>query len=168
MTQQQLVKKISPRTVFGTKADIQKLVLSDQEAEHPLFMVAGKCNNRKEGESDMGSWTALLGRFMAQKLSAAGVPEGVIYVSGRCHLPNYVIESVLGQMNEPGDVVQFKFLIGATYDEASATSYVYTAKPLLEAKPEDDDVLLMMQTPAALPAPPKRRGRPSARAQQEE
>lgn len=170
MTQQQLVKKISPRTVFGTKADIQKLVLSDQDAEHPLFMVAGKCNGRKDGEGDNGPWTALLGRFMAQKLSAAGVPEGVIYVSGRCHLPNYVIESVLGQMDEPGDIVQFKFIIGATYDETSATSYVYTAKPLLEAKPEDDDVLQLFTTPqAALPPPNKKRGRPAtARAQQEE
>lgn len=167
---QQLVKKISPRTVFGSKADIQKLVLSDQDAEHPLFLVAGKCNGQRQGESDMGPWTALLGRFMAQKLNANGQPEGIMYVSGRCHLPNYVIESIIGQMDEPGDVVQFKFLIGATYDENSATSYVYTAQPLLEAKPEDDDVLLLMQlATTALPAPKKRGKKPvTARSQQEE
>ena len=152
---QQLIRKISPRTVFGSKGDILTLVMSDKDAEHPLFVVAGKCNGKREGESDNGPWTALLGRFMAQACDEKGAPKGVIYTAGVCHLPNYVVDSILGQLEEPGDTVEFKFAIGATYDEASATSYVYTATPLIEAKPEDDDVLKLLtaEKPAQIAGP---------------
>jgi len=145
---QQLIRKISPRTVFGSKGDVLELIMKDKDAEHPLFIVAGKCNGRREGTGDNGPWTALLGRFMAQACDPNGKPTGTIYTAGVCHLPNYVVDTILGQLEEPGDTVQFKFAIGAIYDEASATSYVYTATPLLEARPEDDDVLQLLTTDA--------------------
>jgi hypothetical protein len=150
--QSRLISKISPRTVFGSKGEILELVMSDKSMEHPLFVVVGKANGRKDGESDFGPWTALLGNFRAQALDKNGQRAGELFSSGRCHLPNYVLESTLGQFEEPGDVVEMGYIIGAIYDEQSATSYIYTAKPLFEPAPENDAALALLER--AMPSTP--------------
>lgn len=155
----QLLRKISTRTVYGSKADIQALVLADRTKSHPLFRVIGFCNGSRTGATKdineetggpnardvkpktiapdgtpMRDWTALLGGFEATNLKT-----NEKYRSGVCFLPNYVIDSILGQLGSGVESVKFAFDVAARFDEGSATSYIYEATSLIE--PSDDDAL---------------------------
>lgn len=154
----QLVRKISPATVFGGKEEILKLVVNDQGKTHELFQVYGiangtrtgqnKFDDAKEGERDSG-WTALLGQFRATNLIT-----GEVFDSGVCFMPNYVTDAVAGKLGPDTDGVEFAFTITAKFDGKSATSYIYGAIPHIE--PTEDDPLERMAR--AIPAlkPPQR------------
>jgi hypothetical protein len=182
----QLLRKISARTVFGSKADIQTLVLADRTKPHPLFRVIGICNGTRHGTSKdrdeetagpnagqtiispgakgdgkSKDWTALLGNFQATKLST-----GEIFRSGVCFLPNYVTDSITGQLGVDVEAVRFGFDISARFDGESATSYVFEAQNLMPAKPDDalnniaSEIAGALTGPKSEPAPAADAGKP--------
>lgn len=133
----QLLRKISARTVFGSKADIQALVLADRTKAHPLFRVGGNVRRTRTGttkdraeETDgakadnprdkMRDWTALIGTFRALKT------DGTVYQSAVCFLPNYVTDMITAQLSSDDDAgVDFVGDLYAKFDDNSATSYVF-------------------------------------------
>lgn len=134
----QLLRKISARTVFGSKADIAQLCLNERTKAHPLFRVGGNVRSLRHGtakerteetegakRSDnpndkMRDWTALIGTFRAMRV------DGAVFQSAICFLPNYVTDMIAAQLIDgDSDGVDFVGDLYAKYDEASATSYVF-------------------------------------------
>lgn len=134
----ELIKKISVRDVFGGKAEILKVVMSDQEKKHPIMRVVGIASGMRTGESDNGPWTGLKGQF-----SATNLVTGQEFRSGQCFMPDVANDLVVGAlMAEDSSAVEFGFIIYASYDETAATSYIYSAEPLV--KPKENDPLAML------------------------
>jgi hypothetical protein len=163
----QLLRKISARTVYGSKGAVLEAVFKDKTKPHPLYRIVGICTGTRtgqsiEGETDgaikrkpqpgdkMRDWTALLGNF-----EAVNALTGEVFRSGVCFLPNYVADLVAGQLTGDVDNVRFAFDITAQYAEESATSYVYAATPLIAPKPDDPLAILTGSIPAMLAAPAK-------------
>lgn len=156
--QQVLLKQISTRAVFGTKADIQKLVLSDQEGNHFLYRIIGEIEgyvtgkgrfkriDKETGEVQDTSWTKFAGEFVAIR------GDGVQYISGLAFLPDYVAGPYRQRLeNDADQTMTFAFDIYAKFNEQSATSYEYIALPVRDtSKPSVLDALVKK-----LPALPK-------------
>jgi len=134
-----LVKVINTKSVFGNKADIQTLVLPEENRKEPqfLFRVFGQITGyiqgpskfeRKDeetGELTRGTWTKFAGDFVAINRNGRSF-ESVI-----CFLPDYVGGPMMqGIKDAPGNAVEFAFDIFASYSEKSATSYEFIAQPL--------------------------------------
>lgn len=156
----QLLRKISPKTVYGDKTDILEAVMKTRDKpEHiPIMRVWGIGNGTRRGENEEDpkgrGWVAILGTFRA-----VSYKTGEEFESGVCFLPNYVADLVAGKMIGEVAAVHFAFDITVIFDKESATSYTYGATPLLQ--PEADDPLAKMQaalppTAKALPAPNKK------------
>lgn len=126
-----LVKKMSSKTVFGSRLDIAQLVLTDRTKPHPLFDIIGIARGIKEGETAMGDWTAFIGEFHAKSYNP--LHAGKTFYSGRLFLGGPAGDLLLGQMRLHGDNdVEFAFTVQAQADEQSATGYTYTAVPLMK------------------------------------
>lgn len=166
----QLLRKITVRTVYGDKGEVLETVMSDKKKSHALMRVVGVANGVKTGASKQKqsgkdasgqtveieverSWKALLGSFEATNLQT-----GEVFRSGVCFLPDFAIELVSGQLTEDVDSVRFGFDVTASYDETSATSYVYDVTALM-APAEDDPLTALasqVNATATLPAPAKK------------
>jgi hypothetical protein len=169
-----LVRKISTRTVFGSVADIQELVLPKENRDKviPLFRVWGLCTGTRKGQmSDeqiakqqqqnpqsggnaKRDWTALLGSFTAINLKT-----GERFTSGVLFLPDYVADLVAGKLfvTEDGDTppVEFAFDVGAQFKEGNPTSYEYVAAELLETGENDPLALMEKSLPQIAGVPQK-------------
>lgn len=154
----QLVRKISARTVFGSKTDVLRLVMTDEKKDHPLFVVGGIVTGTKRGSSKVEDeanpvtkidrpWIALTGRFKAINVRGETFQSAVLF------LPLYLVESVESALAIEGDgkeLVQIKYTIFAKFDETSATSYVYGATSMLEVDENDVVEQLVSNTDIAL------------------
>lgn len=126
-----LVKKMSSKTVYGSRLDIAQLCLTDRSKPHSLFDVIGIARGVKRGASQMGEWIAFIGEFHAK--SYMPIYDGITFHSGRLFLGGPAGDLLLGQMRAFDDnEVEFAFTIQAQADEASATGYTYTAVPLVK------------------------------------
>ena len=146
-----LLKKISTRTVFGGKTEVQKLVLEDQSANHFLYRVYGEARGYVSGSSkfsdkdEPSEWQAIAGDFEAVNA------DGEIFGGAICFLPNYVIGPIIERLKMEGvESVQFGFDIFARYDEKAATSYIYLAEMLRRAG-EESPIEKMREGFKALP-----------------
>lgn len=131
-----IVKKMSTKTVFGSKTDIQELVLADKTKPVNLFDVIGIARTVAKGETAMGPWVAFIGDFRAKSYNPKYADR--VFVSGRLFLGGPAEDLLLGQMLPQSDnYVEFAFTIQAQFDETSATSYTYQAVPLVEPSADD-------------------------------
>lgn len=136
-----LLKKITARTVFGSKSDVLELVLADKTAKHYLYRVTGIATSTKEGDGDNGPWQALRGRF-----KVVNYHTGEEHTSGICFLPNYITDMIAGELQASQDAkpqVAFVVDIWAKYSEASATTYEYGADQVIEADKDNDPLELL-------------------------
>lgn len=115
-----------------------------EEKDIVVYSVSGKVSGivNKEGQNgDMT--TGLTGEFYAVK------PEepNVIYRSGILYLPSGISESFIsavigeGTIDDKGNPIynRFKMAVEVTATPANNQSgYTYTAKPLMEVKPDED------------------------------
>lgn len=131
----ELVNKISMAQMFGNIKALVKPMTEGESKE--ILKIVGICNGTKQGESDFGSYTALLGEFKATNLIT-----GKDYVSGKCFLPMVVTNLVAGQFNDEIKKVQFAFIISVVEDQSSQVGYHYTATPLMKASASDPIALL--------------------------
>jgi len=149
---QELGSKLSVATFGWNKPAIQKVVLANQEERHFLARFVGVATGVKPykikegdraGEVDYG----LQGMFEGYGPSGEVVNGSVLY------LPKYVNDMVVSAFSATDDVASIRigFDVYATYQEAAATSYVFSVNDLLNEKPAGlEDVKSIV---AALPMP---------------
>lgn len=128
----QLLKRISTRSVFGSKEDIQRLVLSDEKKNHPLYRLYGYATGYVTGPSkfknadgsDQADWVCIAGDFEAVNM------DGEVFNAALCFLPNYITGPIANALKENSDIQQIEIAydIVAQYDKNSATSYIYLAQ----------------------------------------
>lgn len=133
----QLLKRISTRSVYGSKEDIQRLVLSDTKKNHPLYRVYGFATGYVQGPSKFkntdGSaqpdWSCIAGDFEAVNV------EGEVFNASLCFLPNYITGPIVQALRDNSDIQQIEiaFDIVAQHDPNSATSYTYLAQQVKRA-----------------------------------
>lgn len=153
-----LIKQISTRTVFGEKADIQRLVLSDDHQSHFLYRIVGRAEgfmigkgrhqriDKETGEAVDTFWTKFAGDFVA--INARGEE----FESAIAFLPEYVSGPIANSLKEdPDAVADVKFDIYARYNKQSATSYEFVAQPLRSGQAAAR--ALMIDLPALPSAP---------------
>lgn len=128
-----LLKKISTRTVFGSKADVLKLIIDDEKnpVNRFLYRVYGQAKGYVSGTSrfsdkdEPSNWTALAGEFEAVN------SNGEIFYAAICFLPAYVTGPIVEALKEDGNEgIEFGFDIYAKFDATAATSYIYLCEPL--------------------------------------
>lgn len=142
----QFIKKISTKTVLGKKVTAKLL---NGQKEVTLMRVIGSATGLKLGESDMGAWTALQGRFEATNLET-----GEVFAAGLCFLPDVALNYIAPAIQSGGKAVMFAIDITVLDDENSPVGYVYGFRPVIEAADPLDE--LRSQVKALLPAPDKK------------
>lgn len=126
-----LIKKMSTKTVYGSRLDIAEACLVDRAKPVSLFDVIGIARNVVKGETAQGPWLAFVGEFQAMSHNPRFA--NLIFVSGRLFLGGPAQDLLAGQMAQGGDNnVEFGFTITAQADEGSATGYTYNAVPLVD------------------------------------
>jgi hypothetical protein len=123
------------------KADVQKLVLSDEGKSHFLYRIAGEADacvtgkskftqtDQETGEVTKSSWTKFSGEFIGMNNRNEQFESAIAF------LPNYVAGPAAAAITN-GEVISFAFDIYAVYNKNSATSYEYVAQPLRSADGE--------------------------------
>lgn len=150
-----LTKQITTRSVFGGKADIQKLVLEDQKEPQFLYRIIGEITgfvtgqskftrtDTETGEVTPQEWTKFAGDFIA--ISRTGKQ----YESVITFLPDYIGGPLRNAIAaEPGNAVQIGFDVFAMFSEKSATSYEFIAQPLRDQSAQEKVQQMMAQMPA--------------------
>jgi hypothetical protein len=156
-----LCKVINTKSVFGNKADVQKLVLEDQKEPQFLYRICGEITgyvtgqsrftrtNEETGEVTNSEWTKFAGDFIAINR------DGRQFESVICFLPDYIGGPLKEAIkNEPGNAVQIGFDVFAMYSEKSATSYEFIAQPM-RGGDEKSKAEQMLAAMPALPNAPK-------------
>ena len=120
----ELVNKISVKKICGAlKPPIEKTA---------LIAVYGIATGVKLGESHLGSWAALLGKFEATRLS-----DGEVFVSGTCFLPKIATDLIMPMLNRPGtDSLEFGFVLGIV-PATNAYGYEYYVETATETTDMD-------------------------------
>lgn len=128
-------RKLSVRELGWDKAAILKAVLDNQNAQHFLGRFVGvttslKPYRIKDGDRAGEMAYGLMGQFKGIAPDGSEVGGSVLY------LPGYVNDMVIAALQSSEDVasVRLGFDIYAQYDASSATSYVFTARDLLNTQ----------------------------------
>lgn len=155
----QLLRKISRATMMGDNTAVMELCLKEKDKVHPLFQVYGYATGSRkssdvESEEDkadakaarekFGPWECLIGAFEGINLTTGEVSR-----SGVVFLPQFAVDSIVGQFGGDVERVKFAFEVGVKFDNTTPTKYTYMVTPLLE--PEENDPLSEMRK--SLPAP---------------
>lgn len=143
-----IVKKLSMKVLLGGRPKIP-------ENDTPVYLakVIGIASGIQSGESNYGTWRALVGQFIAEAYSVENPGSVVRFRTGKAFLPDVALDLIApAVMNAgKGEQIQFAFDIGVQKDDSSATGYVYVAKSLIE--PEENDPLEMLSAKALGNAP---------------
>ena len=110
----QLLRKISRATMIpGGDTAVLELVMANKEKTVPLYRVGGSCNGSRKGESDYGEWECLIGNFQAINLETGEVSR-----SGQCFLPQFAVDTIVGQFDAEVTAVKFAYDVGVKFDPA--------------------------------------------------
>lgn len=113
------IRKINPKDVMGKK---MKEVDVPEKGIYDLFTIIGTTHNLRDGESQFGPWTALVGEFEATRLM-----DGQRYISTECFVPGAAGELLVAQVRKfvieeiPVTAEQFK-KTGKTYKVTGETA----------------------------------------------
>lgn len=113
------IRKINPKDVMGKK---MKEVEVPEKGIYDLFTIIGTTYNLRDGESQFGPWTALVGEFEATRLA-----DGQRYISTECFVPGAAGELLVAQVRKfvieeiPVTAEQFK-KTGKTYKVTGETA----------------------------------------------
>jgi len=146
-----LVRKISAKVVCGK---IEKPVPKKGKT---LFIVGGIANKVRTGDSQYGTWTALVGQF-----EATNVETGEVFIAPQCFLPepmNGMIAAALEATDKDGkrlnQSIQFAVEVGVKHAE-NQIEYEYTAKEIMKSDSADPLAAIREEITKALPAPAKK------------
>lgn len=147
-------RRISARDMGYSKSRILEMIMGDKGSDHFLFRVVGVASglkpyrNKQEGDRQGEVMFGLLGQFEATNA------DGEVKVGSVCYLPGYVNDMIVAALSmEDTAAVRIAFDVYARFDESAATSYVFTARDLLNAEPQG--VAEVKAELASLPMPPK-------------
>jgi len=141
-----ILKKVSIKTVFGdVKAALKKGQIADGAQ---VMRVMGIASGIKTGETQFGTWNALLGQFRATNLVT-----GEQFNSGKCFLPESAMELIVPVV-QAGNTAEFAVDIGVKENDTLAIGYEYTVTPLIDQGGSDAmESLEARVAQVALPAP---------------
>lgn len=132
---QKLLKKLTIKTMIGSKVEILGIALTGREREKdvkgdpvPLLRVIGQVTGYKTGNTDYGDFVELRGSFMGTNLVTGEQMDNV----SRAILPDVVADAVASAIKNGAEAAEFAIEIDVTYDEAAATSYTYGVRTLLK------------------------------------
>lgn len=146
-------RRITPKEMGFDKEAILKLVLGDTTSEHALYRVVGIATGLKpykdKTENNSGEVKfGLIGQFEATTV------DGEVKTGSSLYLPNYVNDMIVAALSMDGtEAVRLAFDVYVKYDSGSATSYVYSARDLLNTG--STSVAEIKAEIASLPAMPK-------------
>jgi hypothetical protein len=156
---QELGNKLSVKSFGWDKEHILEAVMANKDADHFLARFGGVATGlrkykipegqRKEADDDSGF--GLSGVF-----NGTG-NDGEVKKGSILYLPKYVHEMVEAALSLGDDVagVRIGFDIYARYDKASATSYVFVARDLLNEPSASLDSVMEALNQLPMPSQPK-------------
>lgn len=171
---QTIIKKITPKEMVVGK--LTKLVI-DGVLKLPcdLYTLIGRAHNLRDGESDFGPWTALVGefegtriydgshaRFLATESFIPG-PAGDLLIQQMRKLVGEEIAVTSeefkkhGKTYKPtGEFVELAVIVGVKLAEREGGApYEYTVRPVVPVQKSDSLASLRQKMLVALPAPKK-------------
>jgi len=144
-----ITRKLTLRTVGLTKGAIIKAL--PDSGSVGLMRIAGETTEAKQGQTEKGEFTRLLGDFVAVNLLT-----GEKFSANQAILPSFISEPLAASLRV-SQAVGFALEIGAVLEEESAVGYRFVVKSLTEPEPTDRMRRLMnaagISTTPALAAP---------------
>lgn len=132
---QKLLRKLTLRTVVGSKADILAIAQggrvkpTDVVGEPvPVLRVVGQVNGYKAGQSDYGDYVELKGAFQAVNLVTGEVTDGV----STAILPDVVGNALAQAIKGGAEAAEFAVEVDVTYVEKAATMYEFSVRTLVK------------------------------------
>lgn len=145
-----LIRRISPSDI--AKEKLTRLDIPGAPAEVVLYDIYGIVNKIRVGDNGKGQWTQFKGELEAV------TPEGEIFASGSCFLPQPFEDMLLSQLmqaqeKDDGATVSFAArisLVAPKKGKPSATGYEYRVMPLVDVRESSPLLTLREQAKAAL------------------
>jgi len=135
----QIARKLTPKTLGFDKPKIMALLDANKGKPVSLFLLAGRANGTKTGESQYGPWTAFIGSFaavaIAQGKNEDFVPGSEIR-SPRCHVPQPMEDMIASALQESGGGVEFSLEVMAKLGDKG--DYEYDCKPHIKMQESDE------------------------------
>lgn len=132
---EKLLKKISIRTIVGSKPDILAIAITGRERDKdavgelvPIMRVLGQVSGYTAGESDFGSFVKLRGNFQATNLITGEVVDSAT----QAILPDVVSEPVALALKGGAQAAEFAVEIDVQFVEKAATMYEFSARSLIK------------------------------------
>jgi len=135
----EIARKLTAKTLGFDKPKIMALLDANKNKPVSLFMLAGRANGTKTGESQYGPWTAFIGSFAAVPIAEGKNEEykpGVEVRSSRCHLPQPIQDMIESALSESDGGVEFAIEVQAVIGDRG--DYEYAAKPLVKLQESDE------------------------------
>jgi len=123
MTEIANVKKLTTKIIVGKK-------LGKIEARQRLYSVIGVANDLKTGESNYGAWTALVGRFEAERTA-----DGQLFVAPLILLPDLALEPLIAAVRIH-EGVEFALVVSVE-PTLSSPGYVYDIATVVGPRKND-------------------------------
>lgn len=135
-----IARKITSKTLGFDKAKIMALLDANKNKPVSLYLLAGRANGTKTGESQYGPWTAFIGSFAAVAV-AQGKNEdfkpGDEIRSPRCHVPQPMEDMIASSLQETeSGGVEFSLEVMAKLGEKG--DYEYDCKPHVKMQESDE------------------------------
>lgn len=149
----EILRKITLRNVGYDVKTIKAATDSLTEGDSiTLARVVGIANGYKNGQTDKGEFVLLLGEF-----TASNALNGKQFASAKAILPTFIAENFVPVLQQHGNA-EFAIEIGAKKDSNAVTGYVFTMRPLTQAKSSDRmAALLEAASKVPMPEAPKAR-----------
>lgn len=130
MTEITTVKKLTTKIIVGKK-------IGKVEARTTLYSVIGVATGLKTGESNYGAWTALVGRFEAERTQ-----DGELFAAPLLLLPDEATALPLINAVKIHEGVEFALIVSVE-PTLSAPGYVYDVTSVVS--PRRNDMLAILR-----------------------
>lgn len=135
----ELITKITTKTIGLTKTKLQELALANKNKSVPVARVYGHLSGATAEQSDLGPYVSFTGNFKAVNLLT-----GQSFRAGRMLLPGVAESALSGSFESSkadGKVLVFGLDLTVKFQEGAATSYVFGAVPVIQN--QDDPITAM-------------------------
>ena len=135
----QLARKLSAKTLGFDKPKIMALLDASKGKPVQLYVIAGRANGVKTGESQYGPWTAFIGSFAAINIAVGKNEEyapGVEIRSSRAFIPQPMEDAIASALNENEGGVEFSIEVSAVIGDKG--DYEYVCNPLVKLAESDE------------------------------
>ncbi len=139
------VRRLTPKHIMGGPISVH--MIPPEVADLDLYTIYGIAHGIRQGESNYGPWTALVGRFEAVRLDTGEVVQGP-----QAFLPE-PYNGMVAEKLKGNESVKFSFTITLARDESQARGYIYNATPQVNAAENDELAELRHDAQKALPKP---------------